>query len=185
MPPKTWKLISSREEAAYSIFNLRVDRALSPRTNASHDFYVLESADWVNVIPVTPEKEVVLIRQYRHGLREVTLEIPGGLVEDSDSSLEAARRELREETGYEAAEMVLLGRVHPNPAFLNNRCMTYLARDVHPVGRQELDDKEDIEVLLEPLEKIPDLIREGHISHSLILAAFYRFFMEYLPAGRR
>ena len=103
MSPKPWKLISSREEAAYSIFNLRIDRALSPRTNASHDFYVLESADWVNVIPVTPEKEIVLIRQYRHGLREVTLEIPGGLVEDSDSSLEAARRELREETGYEAA----------------------------------------------------------------------------------
>ena len=185
MSPKPWKLISSREEAAYSIFNLRIDRALSPRTNASHDFYVLESADWVNVIPVTPEKEIVLIRQYRHGLREVTLEIPGGLVEDSDSSLEAARRELREETGYEAAEMVLLGRVHPNPAFLNNVCMTYLARDVYPVGGQEQDDKEDIEVLLEPLEKIPDLIREGHISHSLILAAFYRFYMEYLPGHCR
>lgn len=185
MPPKPWILTASREEAAYPIFNLRIDQARSPRTNRLHDFYVLESPDWVNVIPLTANDEVVLIRQYRHGLREVTLEIPGGLVEDSDSSMEAARRELREETGYEAAELILLGCVHPNPAFLNNQCMTYLAKDVFPVGEQEQDDKEDIEVLLKPLEAIPDLIRDRQITHSLILAAFYRFYMEYLPGLSR
>lgn len=181
MAPRPWKLISTHEEASYPIFNLRVDQAQSPRTDRLYDFYVLESADWVNVIPLTANNEVVLIRQYRHGLREVTLEIPGGIIEDSDSSVEAARRELREEIGYEASEMILMGDVHPNPAFLNNRCTTYLAKGVYPAGGQEQDDKEDIEILIKPLEDVPRLIREGHITHSLVLAAFYRFYMEYLP----
>ncbi|MBW1722809.1 MAG: NUDIX hydrolase [Deltaproteobacteria bacterium] len=181
MPPKPWKLITSRFEAAFPIFNLRIDRALSPRTKETHTFYVLESADWVNVIPVTPGGDVVLIQQYRHGLREVTLEIPGGIIEASDTPQEAARRELREETGYEAEEMIELGCVHPNPAFLNNTCTTFLAKGVYPAGPQRQDEKEDIEVLLKPLEEIPSLIREGRITHSLILAAFYRYYMEYLP----
>ena len=181
MPPKPWKLISSQPHESYKIFSLRTDSAQSPRTNEVHNFYILESTDWVNVIPLTPQNEVVLISQYRHGTREVTLEIPGGIVEPKDTPEEAARRELREETGYEESEMILLGHVLPNPAFLNNRCYTYLARDVSLVGKQEQDEKEDIEVLLRPLDVIPRLIAEGEITHSLVLAAFYRFYMEYLP----
>jgi 8-oxo-dGTP pyrophosphatase MutT (NUDIX family) len=141
----------------------------------------LESNDWINVIPLTPQKEVVMIYQYRHGIRDNTLEIPGGILEERDSPEAAARRELYEETGYKETEMLLLGSVHTNPAFLNNRCFTYLAKDVSLAGEQELDDKEDIEVVLKPLSDIPRLIREGKITHSLVLAAFYRFYMEYLP----
>ena len=181
MTPKPWKLISSKERESYKIFSLRIDRAQSPRTHKEHDFYVLESADWVNVIPLTPQNEVVLISQYRHGIKEVTLEIPGGIVEVGDTPEEAALRELREETGYEGSQMILLGSVHPNPAFLDNRCYSYLARGVSLTGKQEQDTKEDIEVMLRPLEVIPRLIREGEITHSLVLAAFYRFFMEYVP----
>ena len=181
MPPKPWKLVSSKEQESFKIFNLRTDRSQSPRTNEVHNFYILESRDWVNVIPLTPQNEVVLIRQYRHGIRDVTLEIPGGIVEVGDSPEEAARREMREETGYEESEMILLGDVHPNPAFLNNKCYTYLAREVSLVGKQEQDAKEDIEVLLRPLDMIPSLIRDGEITHSLVLAAFYRFYMEYEP----
>lgn len=181
MSPKPWKLVSSKVNDSYPIFTLHTDRACSPRTNVIHDFYILDSTDWVNVISITPQNEVVLIHQYRHGTREVTLEIPGGIVEPKDSPEEAARRELLEETGYEGAEMVPLGFVHPNPAFLNNRCYTYLARDVFLAKEQKQDEKEDIEVLLRPLDHIPRLIREGEITHSLVLAAFYRFYMEYLP----
>lgn len=122
-----------------------------------------------------------MIAQYRHGIQGVTLEIPGGLVEQGDTPEGAARRELREETGYSADEIIALGCVHPNPAIQNNACYTYLARDVVLAGSQEQDDKEDIEVVLQPLSKIPRLISEGAITHSLVIAAFYRFYMEYLP----
>lgn len=182
---KPWSLISSLKNHSFRIFDLRVDRARSPRTNEEHDFYVLESTDWVNVIPLTPDNRVVLVRQYRHGIREITLEIPGGIVERRDTPETAARRELREETGFCEAEMVPLGRVHPNPAFLNNHCYTFIARDVARAGEQLQDEKEDIEVLLRPIEEIPGLIREGLITHSLVLAAFYRFYMEYRPAWRK
>jgi ADP-ribose pyrophosphatase len=179
---KPWSLISSKKDRSFRIFDLRTDRAISPRTNKEHDFYVLESYDWVNVIPLTRQNEVVLIRQYRHGIRRVTLEIPGGIVEQGDSPEETARRELLEETGYSASDMILVGSVHANPAFLNNCCYTYLARDVSSSGGQEQDEKEDIEIVIKPLEEIPRLIREGEITHSLVLAAFYRFYMEYRPS---
>ena len=185
MRPKPWKVLSSRVNESFRIFSLRVDRALSPRTHHAHDFYILESTDWVNVIPITPRREVVLVRQYRHGTREVTLEIPGGIVEPEDSPEDAARRELIEETGYKEREMVLLGSVNPNPAFLTNRCYTYVARDVVRMKMQEQDEKEDIEVVLRPLEEVPRLIREGEITHALVLAAFYRYYMEYLQGMAR
>jgi ADP-ribose pyrophosphatase len=180
MRPQPWKVISSKRDASYRVFSLRTDRAVSPRTGRTHRFFILESPSWVNVIPLTPENEVVLVRQYRHGIGEVTLEIPGGLVEDGDTPQAAAQRELYEETGYKAAEMVLLGCVHPNPAIQSNRCYTFLAKDVFSAGHQDQDDKEDIQVLRRPLSAIPSLINQGEITHSLVLAAFYRYFMEYV-----
>ena len=179
MPLRPWNLISSRIDRTFRIFNLRVDRAVSPRTKKEHDFYILESRDWVNIIPLTRNNEVILIRQYRHGIRKITLEIPGGIIEDGDSPEVSARRELLEETGYSDSGMIPLGSVHTNPAFLNNRCHTFLALDVIKVGPQDQDENEDIEVVISPLRKIPELIRNGEITHSLILAAFYRFFTEY------
>ncbi|MDD5205814.1 MAG: NUDIX hydrolase [Desulfobacterales bacterium] len=184
MTLKPWSLISSMKNHSFRIFDLRIDRSMSPRTHEQHDFYILESGDWVNVIPLTSDGRVVLIRQYRHGIQEITLEIPGGIVENRDTPEAAARRELMEETGYRESEMIHLGTVHPNPAFLNNRCHTFLAKDVVRAGEQLQDDKEDIEVLLRPIGDIPRLIREGLITHSLVLAAFYRFYMEY-PPGRK
>lgn len=179
MALKPWRIISSKRDELIKFFNLRTDRAVSPRTDIPHDFYVLESAGWINVIPLTPEGNVILVRQYRHGIQGFTLEIPGGIIEAEDSPERAAARELYEETGYRAKEMTLLGSVHANPAILNNICYTYLAKDVYPAGKQELDDKEDIEIVIKPLAEIPGLIRDGEITHSLILAAFYRFYMEY------
>lgn len=181
MPPKHWKILSSKRDSSYRVFNLRTDRAQSPRTGKDHNFFVLESPPWVNVIPLTPDNEVVMINQYRHGIQQVTLEIPGGLIEMGDTPEDAARRELREETGYDCKRMVSLGSVHPNPAIQNNDCYTYLAQNAFHAGSQEQDDKEDIEVVLYPLSEIPRLIQEGFITHSLIIVAFYRFFMEYLP----
>lgn len=174
--PKKWKLISSTPDKSYRVFNLRTDHACSPRTGESHDFFVMESRSWVNIIPITPDEQVVMVRQYRHGTRELTLEIPGGLVEAGDSPEEAARRELREETGYAGDRLILLGSVHPNPAIQNNECFTYLARNVYSAGEPEQDEKEDIEVVLHPLADIPGLIQKKEITHSLVVVAFYYYF---------
>ncbi len=179
MAVKIWNVISSKPNRSYGIFSFRTDRARSPRTGLDHDFYILESFPWVNVIPLTPKNEVVLVRQYRHGIRDLTLEIPGGLVEGQDTPEHAAKKELSEETGYQASEMILLGSVFPNPAFQNNRCYTFLAKDVFLAGKQQLDEKEDIEVVHRSISEIPRLIREGEISHSLVLAAFFRYFLKY------
>lgn len=182
MPPKPWDILSSRRDRSYRIFQIRTDHARSPRTGRSHDFYILESRDWVNVIPLTNGGDVVLIHQFRHGIRENTLEIPGGILEQGDSPEQAARRELAEETGYLDRRMDYLGYVHPNPAILNNRCHTFVARDVYLNGEQDQDDKEDIEITLHPLSDIPRLIRENEITHALVLAAFHRFYMGFVPA---
>jgi ADP-ribose pyrophosphatase len=181
MALKPWKIIRSHHDSSYRVFTIRTDRAVSPRTGEAHDFYVLESDPWVNVIPITEDNQIVLVRQYRHGLKTVTLEIPGGLVENGETALEAAKKELRQETGYEAREWIDLGRVHPNPAIQSNSCFTFVAKETHLVGGLDLDEREDIEVVLKPLAQVPQLIRDGYITHSLILAAFYKFYMEYLP----
>jgi 8-oxo-dGTP pyrophosphatase MutT (NUDIX family) len=184
MKLEPWTILSSNLDKSYRVFNLRTDHARSPRTGQSHDFFVMESSSWVNIIPLTAKKEVVLVRQYRHGTRSITLEIPGGLVEHQDDPEAAALRELREETGYTAASAVSLGYVHPNPAIQNNRCYTFLAENVMSAGAQQQDEKEDIEVVLSPLEDIPRLIRDGAITHALVIAAFYRYYMEHAGDGR-
>lgn len=173
-PIERWEKTGTEYLGDFRIFRIRADSSRSPRTGVIHRFFVLESPDWVNVIPLTPEGNVVMIRQFRHGTEDVTLEVPGGMVdaEDGDPSVSAAR-ELREETGYEAGDIVHLGSVAPNPAFLNNRCHSYLARDVRRVTEPRLDGAEDIAFEEIPLADIPTLIRGGAITHSLTITAFF------------
>ena len=172
--PSIWPLISREELGGFKVFSVRREMVRSPRTNRPHPFYVLECPDWVNVVPLTDRNEVVLVRQFRAGTRSVTLEIPGGGVEAHDgSALVAGRRELREETGHVARSWKRLGVVHPNPAIQSNRCTTYLARGCRPVGDPLPDAGEDLAVQLVPLARIPGLIRRGHITHSLVIAAFH------------
>ena len=176
--PREWQYLQSRRERRLSIFALRTDTAVSPRTGEAHDFHILESPPWVNILPLTEEDKVVLVRQQRHGIREATLELPGGLVEAGDTPREAALREMREESGYEPGTVSHLGSIHPNPAFLDNQCHMYLCRDAVPTGQQNLDEKEDIRVETRPLEEIPGLITDGTITHSLVLCAFFYFFLQ-------
>ena len=130
--PEPWRLIHSTPEKSYRVFSVRTDTARSPRTGKEHDFHVIESVDWVNVIPLTPDHQVVLVRQYRHGTRQISLEVPGGLVNPKDTPLDTARKELLEETGYQAQieDITLIGIAHPAPAVLNNRHLTFLATNV-------------------------------------------------------
>src|SRR4030042_5558872 len=159
-----WKCIRSGPSRSFRVFSIRTDTTLSPRTGKQHDFYVIESGDWINVIPLTDDHQVVMIRQYRHGSREVTLEIPGGLADPGDTPEKAAARELLEETGYQAKKWVKIGVANPNPALFNNRCYAFLARDIRKVADLKPDQTEDIEVVLIPLSEIPELIRIGKID---------------------
>ena len=171
---REWEPLERETIQRFRVFDLLRETYRSPRTGAAYPFYVLQTCDWTNIIPVTPDDRVVMVRQFRAGIRAHTLEIPGGMVDPSDASpLQAARREMREETGYDSEEIVPLGVVHPNPAILTNRCHTFLAVNAVPVAEQRLDAGEDIDVTLVALERIPLLIRDGAITHSQVLNAFH------------
>jgi len=145
---------------------------------------VLDCPAWVNVVPVTAAGNVVLIRQYRHGIREVTLEIPGGVVEAGEAPAAAAARELGEETGYAAQAIRPLARVLPNPAVQNNYLYLYVAEGCRRSGPPRPDRFEDIEVLERPLAEISALIRDGHIAHSMVITAFALLGLTIAPAPR-
>ena len=171
---KPWQRLDSETVYSCRIFSLQKNRSRSPRTGKTHDFFVLDSTEWVNIIPVTPNEEVVLIRQYRHGTDDITLEIPGGMVDQEDvSPLHAARREMQEETGYDSDDIIPLGAIHPNPAIQANRCHSFLARNVERVGEPHFDTTEETEVTLVPVGELPELVRQGRITHALVVVAFY------------
>jgi ADP-ribose pyrophosphatase len=172
MPDKSWKFLGARDISDHRIFRIRHDLYRFEPTGAERDFVVLDCPDWVNIIPLTDDGRVVLIRQFRHGTQSVTLEIPGGVVEAGETPEDAAVRELVEETGYVPASVKSLGFVSPNPAIQGNRSHTFLAEGCRLTTAPQPDSFEKIEVLFRPLEDIPGLILNGEISHSLIIAAF-------------
>ena len=169
-----WKVVESARVGDHGIFAVRRDRAVSPRTGYSKDYSILECPDWVNVVARTPEGRFVLVRQWRVGTRRYTLEIPGGAVDREDGEPEAAaRRELREETGYTAERFHLLGVVEPNPAFQINRCFTYLAEDARRTDELRLDPGEEIDVVLADAGEIEGMVADGSIDHALVIAGLY------------
>ena len=173
---KPWNKVGSQVLGNFRIFTVRSDRKVSPRTQAEHDFFVIDCANWVNVIAITPDQQIVMVEQYRHGSNTVELEIPGGMIDKKDASpVVAGTRELREETGYEGRNARILGEIFPNPAIMNNTCYTVLVEDctlVHPV---EFDSGEDIITRLVPVADLPRLVAEKKIGHSLVTVALYHF----------
>lgn len=168
-----WERLNSTVRGDYRVFRVREDRTISPLSGEEFSFFVVEANDWMNVIPVTEDGRIVCVHQYRHGTEEVSLEIPGGVIDDGESPLEAAHRELLEETGYEAETIEQIGVVAPNPAIQNNRCYTFLARNVREVRKPRLDAMEDIAVELINPADVPGMIARGRITHGLVVGAFY------------
>jgi ADP-ribose pyrophosphatase len=179
-PVKPWILEGEKPVYENRLFRVLERKSRSALTGQTHSFFVLSTQHWVNVVALTPDGKVVLIRQFRHGSGKLTLEIPGGAVDPGEEPLAAAVRELREETGYTAAEWRHLGTVEPNPAIQENLCHTFVALDAVPAGGQEMDATEEIEVVTAKLEEVPEKIASGEICHALVVSAFF-----FLDAWRR
>lgn len=176
---KPWPTTKSTALGDYRIFRVRSDEKVSPRTGAKHDFFVIECVDWVNVIAVTPDEELVMVEQYRHGSNTIELEIPGGIMDPSDASPVATGvRELREETGFEGEDPALLGSVFANPAIMNNSCHTVVINRCVPKHPVEWDSGEDMVTRLVPILEIPGLITAGKIRHPLVVVALFYFDLE-------
>jgi 8-oxo-dGTP pyrophosphatase MutT (NUDIX family) len=174
MQLQPWQQIATRKIGDYRIFTIRSDRKISPRTREEHDFFVIDCVNWVNVVALTPDQQVVMIEQYRHGSNTVELEIPGGMMDPHDDSPTAAGlRELREETGYEGDRSTIIGEVYPNPAIMSNTCFTLLVENCRCVHPAQLDHAEDLITRLVPLADIPNLVSSGKIRHSLVVVALY------------
>ena len=169
MAIKPWKILESH----YIHKNVRIDKSELPN-GMTIDGFVLEYGDWATILALTKQQEVVLIRQYRHGAQKVILELPGGAMETEDGGpMQSARRELLEETGYTSDNFIQIGCVSPNPANQTNLIYSFLALDAEKAGSQDLDETEDIEVVLKPLEEVIGMAKSGELFQSMQVSAVF------------
>jgi len=173
---RPWARVSSEDGPDLIVFRSRFDRMTHPRTGEELNRLVLKSTDWVNVVALTADERLVVVRQYRFGTEEVTTEVPGGMVDPGEGHEESAKRELLEETGYVSDHWTYLGSVDPNPAVQTNQMHHWLATDCRLEAEQELDPGEDIEVDALSQEELRRAISSGEIRHALVLTALHRVF---------
>jgi 8-oxo-dGTP pyrophosphatase MutT (NUDIX family) len=171
-----WKQVASKPAGNFRIFNIRSDEKISPRTGKHCDFYVIESVDWVNVVAVTTNDELVMVEQYRHGSNSIELEIPGGMMDPHENDpVATGMRELREETGYEGSSGRALAWAWANPAIMNNRSHFVVVENCVLKHACEFDHSEDIVTRLVPVKEIPELVRGGKVRHPHVICALYNY----------
>lgn len=172
-----WPTLGTRHVGDFRIFTLRSDIKVSPRTGRQHDFYVIHSVDWVNVIALTPDRRhIVMVEQYRHGSNTIELEVPGGMMDPEEQDpVGTAVRELREETGYEGESPRVIGTIFPNAAIMDNRCHTILIENCELRHSLELDHGEDLAVRLVKVEDLPSMVARGEVRHVIAVSALYHF----------
>jgi 8-oxo-dGTP pyrophosphatase MutT (NUDIX family) len=173
---KSWKLTKTETGPDLTLFRTRFDWLENPRNGHIVKATVLEAPDWVNVVALTPEEGLVVVRQYRFGTGEITLEIPAGIVEPGEDSRDTAARELLEETGFSSDNWEYLGWVEPNPAYIDNRCHHWLARDAEQSTQPAQEKGEHLEVEILDLEGIRQEVKGGAFRHSLSFSALSQVF---------
>lgn len=173
--PRPWRILAEDHLQHCKVFDVHRATMESPSTGDPHPFFRIESPAWVNVVALTEQDELVMVRQWRHGSRAVTLEIPGGLVDPGETPAVAAARELLEETGFRAGRLTSLGSINPNPALFANRCHMQVAQGCERVAEIQNSATEETIVELLPLAALPATLRRGGIDHALVVAALYAF----------
>lgn len=171
-----WTTTTKTVVAENPFLTLEEHRREEEGTGKNGYFYIVHAPNWVNIIALTEDDQVVLIEQFRQGSDRIELEIPGGIIDEDELPDDSILRELVEETGYiptDKSEFKRIGEVIPNPAFIRNKCYTYLLTNARPTGKTAFDEHEDIRVHLYHRSEIKDLIATGKIQHSLVIAAFY------------
>jgi 8-oxo-dGTP pyrophosphatase MutT (NUDIX family) len=171
--------VTTDEEVKYTtnIFKLLSRDMILESEQKKATFSIIDAPEWMNVIPLTSDNEIVLVEQYRYGIEEPTLELPGGMVDAGETHDETARRELLEETGYAGNSWNYLGKVSSNPAFLTNYTHLYVAENCRKVQKQQLDGNERINTHIMPLDNFLELVRNGTVHHSLVVAAVAKYLL--------
>ncbi|MBK1878156.1 NUDIX hydrolase [Pelagicoccus mobilis] len=180
-----WDILDEKDLLSCPVFDLVSRRLRHPVRGSEGDFYILKTRDWVNVVPVTPDNQIVMVRQYRFGIESDSWEIPGGVMDPGEDPLEAAARELSEETGYVARSCRLIGEVAANPAIMNNTCHFVWADAVTLQAELNWDEHEEIETRLFPIDDVYAMAHRGEIKHSLVVAALFQFYPEWLRIRAR
>ncbi len=168
-----WKILESTELFTSGLFQLRSDRCQLPDGRIMPRYYVLSFPDWVNILPVLPNGDVLLVRQYRHASGLEHLEVPGGSMDPgaNETPEEAARREMLEETGFDSHNIIKVGSHYPNPALQNNQMHTYIAFDSFFAQETQLDEFEDLSLYTCSLEQLKKHLQNGDINHSIMMAS--------------
>ena len=168
--PSHWNLTKETCHARCVVFDVFKERFEHPNDGRAGDFYVAHAPDWVTVVPVTQEGKIVIVNQFRFGIRDLSWEFPGGVIDPGEDYLRAARRELEEETGF-TGTAIPLGNAASNPAIFSNRCHFVLMEDCVRTAETHFDANEEIEMKLASPEEVLDLARRGEMKHALMLTA--------------
>lgn len=182
--PSRWEKLGRRSQLKTPVFDVLGQRYRHPGRQAEREFVIIAAPDWVNVVALTNDGQLVMVRQFRYGIDEFSLEIPGGVMEVGEDPVTAGLRELREETGYAGGAAKLLGWVHPNPAIQSNRCHFVFVDGVTCAHDIAWDTDEEIAVTTQPVEDVLAMAKSGGIVHALVLNALMLFELEWRARRR-